>query len=387
LKPKGLAQLILYTLLPLGVGFSLFAPRFSQLIEAGYSTKLYYWTIRPYSMLTGLFPFSLAELTVVSIIAFIIYQAVRAIIIFNKNSVDFVKGLPKKGVRLALILAVVYLAFNLMWGLNYSRMTFAEISGLWVEPVSVDELAELALHLTHWANEVREQVAEDDRGVMTLPHGIQDMFYRAHLGYERAAEIYPELGGDYGRPKGVMLSHYWSYTGIGGVFFPFTAEANVNTNIPHFMLPSTTTHEMAHQRGFAREDEANYIAYLTCALHPDPDFQYSGVMLALIYTMNELHRYDKETWNEIRIQYSEGVGRDLRDWQDYMERYEGPVMRMSTSINNIYLMANRQEGGVHSYGRMVDLMLAEFRVGKLIHTAKLLLDSSWLPFERDILQR
>jgi len=60
---------------------------------------------------------------------------------------------------------------------------------------------------------------------------------------------------------------------------------------------------------------------------------------------------------------------------------------MSTSINNIYLMANRQEGGVHSYGRMVDLMLAEFRVGKLIHTAKLLLDSSWLPFERDILQR
>jgi hypothetical protein len=305
----------------------------------------------------------LAEITVVCTIAFIIYQAVRAIIIFNKNRKVFVTGLLKKGVRLALMLAVVYLAFNLMWGLNYSRMTFAEISGLSVEPVSADELAELALHLTHWANELREQAAEDDRGVMTLPDGIRDMFYRAHLGYERAAEIYPELDGRYGRPKGVMLSHYWSYTGIGGVFFPFTAEANVNINMPHFMLPSTTTHEMAHQRGFAREDEANYIAYLTGTLHPDADFQYSGVMLALTYTMNALYRYDTETWNEIRNQYSEGVSRDLRDWQDYLERYEGLVKQVSTSVNNTYLMANRQEGGVLSYGRMVDLMLAEFRVG------------------------
>jgi hypothetical protein len=72
IKSKGLAQLILYPLFALGVIFSLFAPRFSQLIESGYSTKLYFWTIRHYSLLTGLFPFSLAEITVVCTIAFMI---------------------------------------------------------------------------------------------------------------------------------------------------------------------------------------------------------------------------------------------------------------------------------------------------------------------------
>jgi hypothetical protein len=283
---------------------------------------------------------------------------------FNKSRKAFVKGLPENGVRLAIMVVVIYLVFNLMWGLNYSRMTFAQISGLPVGPGSVIELAELALHLTHRANELRGQVVEDEQGVMTLPDGIQAMFNRAHMGYERAAESYPELRGRYGRPKGVILSHYWSYTGIGGAFFPFTAEANVNIKMPHFMLPSTTTHEMAHQRGFAREDEANYIAYLTSTLHPDPDFQYSGVRLALTYTLNALYRYDTETWNEIRSQYSEGVNRDLRDWQEYTERYEGPVEQVSTSINNTYLKANRQDDGVHSYGRMVDLLLAEFRVRK-----------------------
>ncbi len=362
MKSRRVIKIFLYIFLVFGVLFSLFQARFPQLIESSYSTKIYYWTIRPYSLLTGIFPFSLAELIVVCTMLFIIYKVVSAIIRLKRNPRDYIKEIPRKGANLALALVVMYVAFNLMWGLNYSRMTFAEISSLPVEPASVDELAELATYLTLWANELRGQVVEDDEGVMTLPNGVWDVFGRGHLGYERAAEIYPQLRGMYGKPKGVLLSRYWSYTGIGGMFFPFTAEANVNIDMPHFMLPSTTTHEMAHQRGFAREDEANYLAYLTSTLHPDPDFQYSGVMLALTHTMNALYRYDIETWRDIRDEYSEGVIRDLRDWQDYRARYEGRVKEVSNRVNDTYLMANRQEDGVRSYGRMVDLMLAEHRV-------------------------
>jgi len=361
---KRLARSILYALLLLGIVFSLLAPKFPRFIESGYSTKFYYWVIRPYSLLTGLFPFSLAELIVVGVTVFILFQAFRAVIFYKKYRKDFARGFLKKSVSLALVPVFLYLAFNLMWGLNYNRLTFAEISGLPVEAVSVNELAELAQHLAQRANELRDLVTEDDRQIMSLPHGIKDMFSRAHLGYERAAGIYPELGGHYGRPKGVMLSHYWSYTGISGVFFPFTAEANVNIKMPHFMLPATTAHEMAHQRGFAREDEANYLAYLTCTSHPDPDFQYSGVLFALIFVMNTLHKYDTEMWSDIRSQYSGGVNRDLSDWREYIQRYEGSVKQVSTRVNNTYLKAKRQKEGVQSYGRMVDLLLAEFRVRK-----------------------
>jgi len=68
--------------------------------------------------------------------------------------------------------------------------------------------------------------------------------------------------------------------------FPFTGEANVNISMPHTSIPFTACHEMAHQIGFAREDEANFIAYIACKNHPSPDFQYSGILSALINATN-----------------------------------------------------------------------------------------------------
>jgi hypothetical protein len=120
-----------------------------------------------------------------------------------------------------------------------------------VKPAAVDELAELCAYLTDKANELRGQVSEDENGRMILPDGISESFRRAHLGFEGASGRYAELGGRYGRPKAVLLSHFWSYTGVSGMYFPFTAEANINIKMPHYMIPSSTLHEMAHQRGFA----------------------------------------------------------------------------------------------------------------------------------------
>lgn len=352
---------LVYILIALGVVLSFTAQHFSPLIEAGYSQSLYRWLIQPLSQVTGIIPFSLAEFIVVFVVLLCIYKVLRAMPRLVKKPKESMSSCLKGAPRLALALVMVYVAFNMVWGLNYNRLSFSEISGLDVAPASVDELEELALVLAERANSLREQVEEDDRGVMVLPQGVWEMLARTDKGYYNAAELYPELGGSFGKPKGVLLSRYWSYTGIGGVYFPFTAEANVNIDMPHFMLPSTATHEMAHQRGFAREDEANYIAYLTSIMHPDHDFQYSGTMLALTHTMNALARYDVEAYKEVRSNYAPGVNRDLQDWQDYWQRFSGPVEQASNRINNSYLKANRQEDGVQSYGRMIDLLLADFR--------------------------
>lgn len=360
-KGKKISGIVFYVLIGAGVLLSLIAPRISPLIEAGYSRSMYIWIVRPLSLLTGLLPFSLTEFTVVALVLFCLVKIALTVGKAVKKPKVFFRSLLKGIPKLALALVLMYVAFNMLWGLNYSRFSFAQISGLEIGPSSVNELKLLAEALTEQANSLREQVQEDDRGVMTLPQGVREMLGRADLGYQKAAKINPELGGKYGRPKGVLLSRYWSYTGIGGVYFPFTAEANVNIDMPHFMLPSAATHEMAHQRGFAREDEANYISYLTCKLHPDLDFQYSGTMLALQNTMNALARHNLEAYKEVRARYSEGVNRDWQDWQEYWQRYEGPVEKASNRVNDSFLKVNRQQDGVYSYGRMVDLLLADFR--------------------------
>jgi hypothetical protein len=363
-KPKGL-NLVMYIIIVLGMILSLIAPRIAPLIEAGYSRSMYKLLIRPYSLLTGFFPFSLAEFAVLGLALFGLVKLVQLVRGLRKSPGETIKKMPGALGVLALALALTYVAFNMLWGLNYSRLSFARIADLPVQPGTVAELKELALALTENANTLRQQVAEDSRGVMVLPQGAWDALARADKGYEKAAKIYPELGGKYGRPKGVFLSRYWSYTGVTGMYFPFTAEANVNIDIPHFMLPATAAHEMAHQRGFAREDEANFLAYLTCSVHPDADFRYSGTVLALLNTMNALYRADPDAYKEVRVLYGPGLNRDLQDWSEYWQRYEGPVEKASNKINDSYLKANRQQDGVRSYGRMVDLLLAMYRQGKI----------------------
>ncbi len=184
----------------------------------------------------------------------------------------------------------------------------------------------------------------------------------ANKAMKSLSKEFPVLRGLYAQPKPVILSGLMSYTEITGVFIPFTMEANVNVDIPDFTIPYTMLHEMAHQRGFMREDEANYIAYLTGVSSDNVEIMYSSTMLALISSGNALYGQDTELYFEVRSMYSDEIARDIRAHTDYWSRYEDTVVStVSNKINDTYLKANAQTDGVKSYGRMVDLLLAKYK--------------------------
>ena len=149
---------------------------------------------------------------------------------------------------------------------------------------------------------------------------------------------------------------------INGIYSPFTGEANININPPRVLLPFTICHEMAHQRGFARENEANFISYLACIYHPDNNFQYAGYLRALDYSMFQLYKYDKVKYDAIKIKYTDEIKSDLHIVYKYREKYKGTVVqKTSHNINNNYLKANNQNDGVRSYGRVVNLLIADYK--------------------------
>ena len=152
-----------------------------------------------------------------------------------------------------------------------------------------------------------------------------------------------------------------SYANIGGMFFPFTMESNINVDNPFFMVPWTMAHELAHQCGFMREDEANFIAYLACKESDDALMRYSGLLLAYDNAMGALRSADPERAAEIASGLAEPVRRDLAERAEHWAQYEGPVQDVSNAANDAYLKANNQSDGMQSYGRMVDLLLAEQR--------------------------
>lgn len=357
-------KLIFAFLIPVGMLLSYIASLYPNTVEALYSTGIYKPIGLVLSNITSMVPTSLAELILAFAIISITWRIILLVIHLFKQPKMRKHLFFNSIINTLVAISITYFSFILLWGLNYYRLPFSTISKLDVKPSTTKELEGLCENLLEHAKTLRNSVKENSKGIMQLSNGKKDVFNRASTGFQNASKLYPELGGKYGPPKSVILSRLMSYTGITGVYFPFTGEANVNISVPDSDIPATACHEMAHQRGFAREDEANYIAYVTCKMNPDVDFQYSGTLLALIESTNALYYQDPIAFKELRSNYSDGLIRDLQAINEYWRQYEGPVNEVSNKINDTYLKANNQSDGIHSYGRMVDLLLAEYREEK-----------------------
>lgn len=322
--------------------------------ERFFASGINKWTIELMSLVTGFFKYSIAEFV---FYGHVLAAPIVAILLIIKL---FKGGLLKSILRILQYLSVLYVAFMLLWGFNYNRISISEIMGFEVTSYSTEELAELTESLIASANTLRIHQLEDSEGVMVSAGTYKEIFARAHEGYDALGKSVKALSGPYGRPKPVFASELMLYTGITGVYFPYTAEANVNVAVPDLLLPATTLHEMAHQRGIAPEDEANFVAYLTALKHPDKDFNYSGTVLALIHTMNALYAQDPELAMTLRKTYSEGLDRDMAYYSRFWKAYEGQTNEIADQVNDTYLKASGETEGVKSYGRMVDLLLGYY---------------------------
>lgn len=326
--------------------------------EKYYSRGLYPFIMQPYSKLTGLIPVSIAELL---IFAAIIYILIKIIYLIFTRRTDKKSRFLSFLINIIMVASILFFAQTIIWGINYERLSFANNANLNVRDSSVEELEALCIKLIENTNMLREQVSEDSNGVMKVEGGFKSLVERAQLGYDEASKIYPFLKGKYGKPKPVLLSRLMSHTNIIGIFTGLTGEANVDTDITDMELPSTIMHEKAHQHGFANEDEANFIAYITCKNHPHADFRYSGSVLALQHSMNALYSVNKDKYFELMGLLGEGYLRDLNKQHEYWKQFQGPAKEVAEKINDTYLKMNGIKDGTKSYGRMVDLLLAEFR--------------------------
>lgn len=325
-----------------------------------YATHFYAAVSQAGNRLTSLAPFSVAELLLFLLLAAAPFLLVHWGIKLYRSSKRLL-FLYRTVLNLFCTVGIFSLLFTTLCGINYSRLPFAQVSGLTVKNSSTEELKALCNHLAQKANVLRDQVRVDQNQVMGLSAGsFQPNAQTAQKAYEIAEKKYPTLFSGYRAPKPVLTSRLMSAGNITGISIPFTFEANVNTDIPAFSIPFTMGHELAHLRGYMREDEANFIGYLICKQSKDTDFQYSGTMMALIHASNALYAADANAGDALFKTLNPGVLRDLNANNTYWQQFEGPVSKVANSVNDTYLKANRQQDGIKSYGRMVDLLLAEY---------------------------
>jgi len=348
-------------LLPLAVALQIGAAASPALVERLYSQGVYRLVRAAFAATLGRVPFSVGETLLWGVIALAVAGVAR-------GAARLVRARGRRWVVLVaqlralwLVAGALYLTFLLVWGLNYRRRPYAELAGLDTRPATVGELTAVCERLVAEANEARDGLPEGPDGVLRLADGRSGALDRAREGYHEAGRSQPALAGPSAPGKPVLVSSMLSYLGISGIYCPFTGEPNVNMTLPDPDVPFAASHELAHAHGFAREDEANYLAYLACTVHPDADFRYSGRLGASIYALNALARVDRAAYARLDAQRSAGVRRDIEALRQWSEHYRGPAERASRAVNNAYLKSQGEREGVRSYGRMVDLLIAEER--------------------------
>jgi hypothetical protein len=351
-------------LLPLSVLALRIAAACPDMVESVYSRAAYPAILCGLALLTGWFPFSVAEILVVAALACAVFLVLRAAVrLFGgRRSVG---NVFLQGVTLTVAVAGVLAAAGLLlWGFNYQRVPLARSADLDTSPASVAELRALCEDLLAGVNALRREVREDGRGVMCVTDSRAEALQRAARGVEGLLEDrgYPGCA-PLAAPKRVFLSPVLASLGISGFYFPFTGEANLHGDLPAYQFLFAACHETAHMSGFAPEDEANFIAALACAARGDVDFRYAGALSSLGYALRALAKADRDSGARLVAAYSEGVRRDLRQAAAFWRRYESPVAAVSSRVNDVYLKSQGQADGVRSYGRIVDLLIAERRKG------------------------
>lgn len=323
--------------------------------ERYYTMGIYRFFSVLFSNIYGIFPFSFVEAAVMLLLIIGLFMLVRLIFIKKKKPAKKKKKkiskLPEFLLFTAAAASFLYFLFILSWGLNYNRFTAFEVFGLSRQEVTEDMLFEIGYELLDMLNGLAPDIDDVDLSV-------DKVIKRGNIGYYRLQDEYPELGGSYSQAKPVAMSLIMSWFQIWGMYSPYTFEANINTMIPKAMLPSTIAHELAHKRGFAREDEANFIAFLTCINHNDAAYQYSGYLLAFINIRNALARTNRDKAALITAALDQKVIGHLDEITRFNQKYKGVLDELSGKINDMFLKSNRQPDGVLSYGRMVDLIAA-----------------------------
>ena len=306
--------------------------------------------------LVALLPFSLTELAAVLALPALLLLLVLFVRRLRRTaSRRAAVGRAVRGV--CWVVSSAFCLYMLLHGANFYRLSAAELLDIDPAVQSPETLLAVCVELAEHASAERALVSEDADGCMVLTDGVQAALRQADDGYRALDDDYPVLWGGVWRAKPVLLSHWWSYTGIAGMYFPLLAEANVNTDMPDSEIPATAAHELAHTRGFAREDECNFFAYLACIQNDSADIRYSGYLLAYVYCSNALYDYSPAMWEEAAAHLSDGVRRDLAQRSAYWRSFEGEVQQASTSVNNAFIQAQGDEDGVLSYDRVVGLIV------------------------------
>lgn len=309
------------------------------------------------SFVTGFLPFSLAEFLIIAAPIWFFLLIRHAI----KHHCDSGKAFLVYLASLGSVICVFYILFFWVYGVGYCSPSLEKKLAYEREKVSVSELRATANILAERTNESAKKVLFREKNFSVMPYDVAELTNKLNDAYKSFSEKNSYVSKMKSNLKPVMLSDSMSYTHMTGVYTYFTGESNINVVFPDYTIPFTAAHEMAHQRGIARENEANYVAFLVCIESEDPYIRYCGYINMLEYVLSALYSADGEQYREVISEVSMEVRYEMASYNVFFEKYrDSTASKISSKVNDTYLKLNGNVGE-KSYGMVVDLTVAYYK--------------------------
>ena len=308
--------------------------------------------------ITSLLPISLAELLIC--LSPLIVLALVLLYIFRVQTKWEASRFFLNILGTILLVASLYV-FTL--GVGYHTTRLDGKMGLERESIEEQELLATVTHLHERLCEELEDIRFGEDGASVMPYTTEQLSQILCEDYRVFAEQNASLiSSTYSsRVKSVYFSRAMSYAQILGIYTFFTGESNVNIDYPDAEIPTTALHELAHQRGIAREDEASFIAFLVGQNSKDAYVRYSAELDLFRYLLNALWRANTDLYRSFLETVDARILGDIRAISEHSKQFQNnPVGNISSSLNDAYLKANGTEGAV-SYGFVVDLAVAYYK--------------------------
>lgn len=317
---------------------------FPALVQKYYSTGIYPYISSSLRFISSIFPFAIGDIVYALLIGFVLYRIIR---FFKKK-----KSLKREHriivpLQVLNFFLILYIIFKIVWGLNYSRPSVSEELGIGNEKYSVKELVLLGDYFVKKTNALKL------KQIKIPAYSINDLETNSTRAYhlmENKNSLFR-----YSNPclKAVLNSWIISKVGIEGYYAPLTGEANMNMNLPNFVKPYVSCHEIAHQLGISYEDEANLLGYLTASNSPDVNYQYSANYEMLRYILFEIRMKSPDDYKILHDKLSAGVLTDFKIEKEFWRKYNGDMFGYMDAAFDSFLKLNNQKKGIDSYQDIV----------------------------------
>ena len=263
-------------------------------------------------------------------------------------------------VSLLAVISLIFTSYIYTLGIGYHTTPIADRIGIEDRrDISTEELYRTVLILIDEVNALAPVVDFSD-GETRMPYSVDELSERLVSAYDTLLVEYPILTNYSSRVKPVYFSTVMSDLGITGIYSFFTGEANINVEYPDYYVPFTAAHEMAHQRGVCRENEANFVAFLTTISSDDEYVRYSGYLYTYEYLASALYRADPELYFAAREQLDERALADMRAASAVYSKHKDSILgKINDRLNDAYLKANGTDGVV-SYGYVTRLVVSYY---------------------------